>query len=392
MDFESIGNILSLHRGYDLTTKEMNDGTIPVAGSNGVIGFHDTSLVDSPAITVGRSGSVGKVHYYDTPIWPHNTSLYVDDFKGNNPMYIYYLLRLLDLEKLCDNSVVPSLNRNFVYPLKVPFIKGEKRQEKTIKILKIIDELIGLKRKENTILESLAKQIYDYWFVQFDFPNDEGKPYKSSGGKMVWNETLKREIPDGWSEAPLSSISSVENGATPSTLEEDNYGGKIGWITPKDLSNKRAKFFAKGERSITQKGYDSCSTTLLPAGSILMSSRAPIGLVAIASDEVCTNQGFKNIVPNEINDRFFLFYYIKKYMPFIEAMGNGTTFKEVSKDSLLSFPIMKVNNTNVYRKWVQIAKNIFEKQKKLEMETDELQSLRDYLLPLLMNGQVTIKD
>lgn len=79
-------------------------------------------------------------------------------------------------------------------------------------------------------------------------------------------------------------------------------------------------------------------------------------------------------------------------MPFIEAMGNGTTFKEVSKDSLLSFPIMKVNNTNVYRKWVQIAKNIFEKQKKLEMETDELQSLRDYLLPLLMNGQITIKD
>lgn len=265
-------------------------------------------------------------------------------------------------------------------------------QKSDISILTSIDEKIALNRKINIELESLAKEIYDYWFVQFDFPNENGEPYKSSGGKMVWNETLKREIPDGWSETPLSEISKVENGATPSTLEDDNYGGNISWITPKDLSDKMTKFFSKGERSITQKGYDSCSTTKIPAGSILMSSRAPIGLVAIASDEVCTNQGFKNIVPEDMDDRFYIYYYIRMYMPFIEALGSGTTFKEVSKDSMLSFPILKVNNDKVYRQWVSIADNIFGKQNMLEIEIDELQSFRSYLLPLLMNGQIIIKE
>lgn len=265
-------------------------------------------------------------------------------------------------------------------------------QKSDISILTSIDEKIALNRKINIELESLAKKIYDYWFVQFDFPNEEGKPYKSSGGKMVWNEILKREIPDGWSETPLSEISKVENGATPSTLEDDNYGGNVSWITPKDLSDKMTKFFSKGERSITQKGYDSCSTTKIPAGSILMSSRAPIGLVAIASDEVCTNQGFKNIVPEDMDDRFYIYYYIRMYMPFIEALGSGTTFKEVSKDSMLSFPILKVNNDKVYRQWVSIADNIFGKQNMLEIEIDELQSFRSYLLPLLMNGQIIIKE
>lgn len=312
--------------------------------------------------------------------------------EGWNPFYVFSYLQFLYNEGVFFNfegktSGLKNLQMEQAFSsIDIP------EQKSDITILASIDEKIALNRKINVELEALAKVIYDYWFVQFDFPNKEGMPYKSSGGKMVWNETLKREIPEGWSDTPLSKIAKVENGATPSTLEDDNYGGDISWITPKDLSDKMTKFFSKGERSITQKGYYSCSTTKVPAGSILMSSRAPIGLVAIASDEVCTNQGFKNMVPEDMDDRFYLYYYIRMYMPFIEALGSGTTFKEVSKDSMLSFPILKVNNDEVYRRWVSTADNIFGKQNKLEKEIDELQSLRSYLLPLLMNGQIMIKD
>ena len=312
--------------------------------------------------------------------------------KGWNPFYVFSYLQFLYNEGIFFNfegktSGLKNLQMDQAFKsIDIP------EQKSDISILSSIDEKIALNRQINVELEALAKEIYDYWFVQFDFPNEEGKPYKSSGGKMVWNETLKKEIPEGWYDSTISNIAKVENGATPSTMEEDNYGGKICWITPKDLSDMKTKFISMGERTITQKGYDSCSTTLIPAGSILMSSRAPIGLVAIASNEVCTNQGFKNIIPENMDDSYYIYYYIKMYMPLIEALGSGTTFKEVSKDSMLSFSILKVNNNKVYRQWILTANRIFEKQNLLEKEIEELISLRTYLIPLLMNGQVTIKD
>ena len=124
----------------------------------------------------------------------------------------------------------------------------------------------------------MAKQLYDYWFVQFDFPDENGRPYKSSGGEMVWNEKLKRKIPASWENKNIEDIADVYNGATPSTINEQNYGGDIVWITPKDLSDQKQKFVYQGERNISQAGYNSCSTHLLPPNTILMSSRAPICL------------------------------------------------------------------------------------------------------------------
>ena len=236
----------------------------------------------------------------------------------------------------------------------------------------------------------MAKQLYDYWFVQFDFPNEEGKPYKSSGGKMVWNERLKKEIPFGWTVKNLVDYANIKNGATPSTANETNYGGGIVWITPKDLSDQQSKFVFQGKRNITQKGYASCSTSLLPVDSVLLSSRAPIGLVSIAKHKLCTNQGFKNLVPYNIKDSLYLYYYIKHHAKQIEQLGTGTTFKEVSRDDLCKFPILDVNGLPVYEEWVYLMKGISDKQFALTKEIAELTKQRDELLPLLMNGQVSV--
>ena len=242
----------------------------------------------------------------------------------------------------------------------------------------------------NDNLEAMAKQLYDYWFVQFDFPNEEGKPYKSSGGAMVYNERLKREIPIGWEVENLIDFAEIKNGATPSTADEANYGGDIVWITPKDLSDQQSKFVYQGERNITKQGFDSCSTSMLPTNSVLMSSRAPIGLVSIAKHEVCTNQGFKSFIPKSISDSIYLYYYLKHHIKQIEQLGTGTTFKEVSRDDLCKFPILTIGAQNIYVQWIELQNGIADKQLALTKEIAALTKQRDELLPLLMNGQASI--
>ena len=240
----------------------------------------------------------------------------------------------------------------------------------------------------NRNLEAMARQLYDYWFVQFDFPDENGRPYKSSGGKMVYNERLKRDIPTSWIVKKMIDFAEIKNGATPSTANEANYGGDIVWITPKDLSDQKSKFVYYGERNITREGFDSCSTSMLPVDSVLMSSRAPIGLVSIAKCELCTNQGFKNFVPHDLNDSIYLYYYIRHHIKQLEQLGSGTTFKEVSREDLCKFPILIISDNIVYTKWTILQKIIANKQFVLTKEIEALTKQRDELLPLLMNGQV----
>ena len=242
----------------------------------------------------------------------------------------------------------------------------------------------------NDNLEKIAKLLYDYWFVQFDFPDENGRPYKSSGGAMTYNKRLKREIPIDWQVKNLIDFAEIKNGATPSTTDDANYGGDIVWVTPKDLSDQQSKFVYQGERNITQQGFNSCSTSMLPINSVLMSSRAPIGLVSIAKHNVCTNQGFKSFIPKDMEDSIFLYYYIKHHIKQIEQLGSGTTFKEVSRDDLCKFPILIVGAKDAYKQWIELQNGIADKQLILKKEIAALTKLRNELLPLLMNGQASV--
>ena len=271
----------------------------------------------------------------------------------------------------------------------IVWIPELEEQKRIGKLLRTIDLKIELNRQLNHNLEAMAKQLYDYWFVQFDFPDENGKPYKSSGGKMVWDKRLKREIPLLWKAKIVEEVADVYNGATPSTVNELNYGGDIVWITPKDLSDQKQKFVYQGERNISQVGYDSCSTHLLPSNTILMSSRAPIGLLAIAKTELCTNQGFKSFVSKSKNIATYLYYYLQYHITQIEQLGTGTTFKEVSREDILKFPMLKPSD-NVLDLWEEIVSALNDRQLEIQKENENLTKQRDELLPLLMNGQVSV--
>lgn len=165
-----------------------------------------------------------------------------------------------------------------------------------------------------------------------------------------------------WIERKISDIGTVVGGATPSTKKPENYeNGKIAWITPKDLSTFTGRYIERGERNITEVGLKSCSTQLLPRNTVLFSSRAPIGYVAIAANEVCTNQGFKSVVPNENTDPLFLFYLLKYNKDKIEGMGSGTTFKEVSGTTMKNILVNVPTDKGVQEKIAAILGSIDDK-------------------------------
>ena len=250
-------------------------------------------------------------------------------------------------------------------------------QKKIGDMLSDFDKRIENLRAQNRVLEQTAKTIYDYTFLQ------------CVGHQTTYNKTLNRNIPTNWEVKNMSELAEVVNGATPSTAEEGNFDGDIVWITPKDLSDQKSKFVYFGERTITQKGYDSCSTTLVPVNSILMSSRAPIGLVSIAKCELCTNQGFKTFVPKSEDYTEYLYYYLLTNMKKIEQLGSGTTFKEVSRGSLTSFPVI-VPDKKTLDAFNSSIKPLFEKQLVNTKQIEALTTQRNTLLPLLMTGQIEV--
>lgn len=165
-----------------------------------------------------------------------------------------------------------------------------------------------------------------------------------------------------WIECKISDIGTVVGGATPSTKKPENYeNGTIAWITPKDLSTFTGRYIQRGERNITGVGLKSCSTQLLPKDTVLFSSRAPIGYVAIATNEVCTNQGFKSVVPNENTDPLFLYYLLKYNKDKIEGMGSGTTFKEVSGNIMKNIVVSVPTDKKVQKRISSILGSIDDK-------------------------------
>ena len=273
-----------------------------------------------------------------------------------------------------------------------PVLDFNQNSKLLTRLISFLDEKIIINNRINAELEAMAKTLYDYWFVQFDFPNEEGKPYKSSGGKMVYNTTLKREIPVMFSEGVLDNLGQIVGGSTPDTKDCDNFCIKgVPWITPNDLSNNQGnKYILKGEKNVSDKGIKSASLKKYPLGTVLLTSRAPIGYMAIARKEFTTNQGFKSFIPNKGYPTDFVYFTIKNSLSIIIQFASGSTFKEISTTVLKTVPIV-LPPLHIVKDFTNKIYSLTKKQNILEQECSELRNLRDWLLPMLMNGQVTVK-
>ena len=302
--------------------------------------------------------------------------------------YVYYWLcaNYTELASLANGGAQQNLNAQQIkeFEISLPSLEEQRRISG---ILGAIDDKIENNRRININLELQAQALYKQWFVDFEFPNEEGKPYKSSGGKMVDSEL--GPIPEGWRVGKLEDMGTIVGGGTPSKAKQEYYTSNgIAWITPKDLSITHAKFTAKGEVDITDIGYANSSAKMMPRGSILFSSRAPIGYISIAKNDICTNQGFKSVVPNN-GCTAFVYYFLLSNTENIESKATGSTFKEASGALMKSLELVIPSN-DILEKFEKIMSPIFESQEKFEAENEILATLRDTLLPKLMNGEIKL--
>jgi len=310
------------------------------------------------------------------------------DSEKVDSIYLLYVIQSEFVQKQIKQS---EKTGSIVSNLRIPDLKNilipvTKHQQKIAAVLSSLDSKIELNNKINAELEAMAKTLYDYWFVQFDFPDKDGKPYKTSGSKMVWNDELKREIPDGWEVGKIGSVFNTYLGGTPSTSVPEYWdNGTISWLNSGEIANFP---IIDSELKITKAAIGNSATTLLPKGSVLLSITRHLRPSVLAVD-ACANQSVVGIKEKEDFRYYYLYPYLQNEIPRLNTMRSGAQQphinKEIVDESLIVIPnssILKMYNSKVAHTYEFIMNNAFQNQ--------TLSELRDWLLPMLMNGQVTV--
>ena len=377
-----LSQLLEIKNGKD--HKELPNGDYPVFGSGGVMRYVNEYLYDKASILLPRKGSLNNIQYCDVPFWTVDTLYYTEvNEKIACPYYLYNYLCLLDLSGLDTGTGVPSMTFDSYYNIKVllPEIEEQKR---VASVLQNLDHKIALNRQINDNLEAMAKQLYDYWFVQFDFPNEEGKPYKSSGGAMVWNEKLKREIPQGWHCGTLLDIAEYTNGlACQKYRPTDN--NKLPVIKIKEMHN--------GLSADTEwVKADIPDDVKVLNGDVLFSWSASLEVMLWAYGNGGLNQHIFKVTSKNGYPRSFYFYQLIHYVGVFKQMAEArkTTMGHITQDHLRQSTIALPPNVEIANKLEEKLCPIFGEIVKNNQEIMTLTKQRDELLPLLMNGQASV--
>jgi len=399
-----LGEVFTLQRGFDITKKEQTDGPYPVVSSGGVASYHNAYKVRGPGVVIGRKGTLGKAFYLDEAYWPHDTTLWIKDFKGNHPKFLYYFLKELPLERLDSGSANPTLNRKFVHLIE-SYIPNADSQKSIADFLSLLDKKIELNNKINTELEAMAKLIYDYWLVQYDFPNANGKPYKSSGGKMVYNEALKREIPEGWEVNFLIDwIKTDKTGDWGKESELGNYTLQVDCIRGADINGLNGRGKVKSpNRFILEKNKHKLLSPFdlvveISGGSPTQSTGrltflTPELFERFENPLICSN--FCKAISLKDTNYFYNFVYqwdaIYSNGVLFGWEGKTSGIKNLLFDSFVSSHRVCHPPGYLVQEFSKLIAPIQQKRQKSLKENSELESLRDWLLPMLMNGQVRVK-
>lgn len=268
------------------------------------------------------------------------------------------------------------------------FVPPLSEQKKIASVLSALDDKIALNKKMNQKLEAMAKRLYDYWFVQYDFPDKNGHPYKTTGGPMTYNPTLKREIPAGWEVSNICPLMEILPGGTPSKAKPEYWNGDIPFFGPTDYCGD--VFQLSTEEHITENGLNNCASALYPPKTIFITARGSVGKLIVCGKPMAMNQSCYALKPFDLEKYEYLFYLTKQLIEQLKKKGSGSVFKSINTlDIEQSF--MSIAPNEIIELYCKKVKSIFERIKSNTVEIAKLTKLRDKLLPLLMNGQVEVK-
>lgn len=331
----------------------------------------NTYAFNTEAIILAGNNAEGNFHiqYYEGKFNAYQRTYVIEscDASRVNLRYLYYALKMClhHFKQISQGTATKFLTAKILNGFELPIPTIEK-QNKIASLLGNLDKKIESNEIINKNLEQQAQAYFNELFVVNAVPT--------------------------WSECTLSDIGTIVAGGTPSKSKPEFYAKQeIAWITPKDLAVDKSKFISRGANDISELGFSKSSATKMPAGTVLFSSRAPIGYIAIAQNEVTTNQGFKSVVPNENIGTAYVYFLLKNLLPTIEGMASGSTFKEISGTGMKSVPTIMPDMSTIQRFNI-FCEPIFKEQEVLEAENHRLSILRDSLLPKLMSGELDISD
>lgn len=329
-------------------------------------------IVEAGDIVLSIVGTIGLVAIVGESLHKANLTencVKLTQLDGVDRDYLYYFLKSglgqAEIAKGTVGAVQAKLPIKNIQDIDV-VLPDISTQQKISSILRSIDNKIDNNRKINDNLEQQAQSYFQELFI--DNVNPE------------------------WTTGTISDFGAVVGGSTPSKAKPEYYTESgIAWITPKDLSINKSKFISHGENDITDLGLKNSSATIMPEGTVLFSSRAPIGYIAIAADEVTTNQGFKSVVPKQEIGTPFVYFFLKHNLPVIEGMASGSTFKEVSGSTMKNIPAV-IPDAETLARFNDFCTPIFLQQRVLEEQNQTLAELRDNLLAKLMSGEIDVSD
>ena len=359
------------HKRVPLSSMDRSkrQGNYPYYGASGIVDHIDGYIFDGDFVLISEDGE--NLRTRKTPIafkasgkfWVNNHAHIVKCKENYLSDIVVYYLKNTDLNEFISGAVQPKLNKASL--TSIPFYLPEDKQEqRTIAtILSSLDDKIDLLHRQNQTLEAMAETLFRQWFVE--------------------------EAQEDWEEGKLDDVISVKGGTTPSTSIAEFWDGNIYWTTPRDLSNHNSVFMFTTARKITEKGLSQIGPGLLPVGTVLLSSRAPIGYLAITEVPLAINQGYIAIICNKIISNYFMYLWCKSNMEYIKNSGNGSVFQEISKSVFKEMSIT-IPPEAMLKKFDEEIESTFLKIKTNQFQIQTLETLRDTLLPKLMSGEVRV--
>lgn len=422
----SLGDIIELKRGYDLPKDKRTTGHFPIVSSAGVSDFHSVAMVKGPGVITGRYGTIGEVFYTNEDYWPLNTTLYVRDFKGNDPRFISYFLKTLDFDSYSDKGAVPGVNRNHLHLAKV-CIPGIETQKAIAKVLSGLDSKINLNQRINQTLETMAQVIFKSWFVDFDpvkakiaaieegtdplraaMSAISGKPdaelealpleqYEqlaaiASMFPDEMDESAMMDIPKGWAIQSADSLTEVGIGKTPPRKEPQWFTegqGDWRWVSIRDMGASGV-FQQRASEYLTSEAVGRFNVRVVPDRTVLLSFKLTIGRVAITDGPMVTNEAIAHFkLPNEAAvSSEYLYLYLKGFD--FSTLGSTSSIADaVNSKTIREMPIT-VASRDLIDRFTKSVAPLFEEIRNRQNEISSLGATSDALLPKLLSGEIEV--
>ena len=389
-----LGDVVRLRRGHDLPKRVRVAGSYPIVSSSGITDSHAKAKVQGPGVIIGRYGTLGKVHFVNGDYWPLNTTLYVEDFKGNVPRYVGYLLETIDVSPFADKAAVPGLNRNHLHESEIPFAADPGSQRAIAHVLGTLDDKIELNRRMNETLEATAMALFKSWFVDF-----EPVRAKMEGRDPRLPESIANLFPDalddqgrpsGWMWQRLDRLFDVSIGRTPPRKERHHFvQGGMGetWLSIKTMGAIQT-FATASDEDLTPCAVERFRVPLIPAGTVMVSFKLTVGRVAIAARTMYSNEAIAHLRARTDTPvaTAFTYCYMKEFD--YDTLGSTSSIATAVNSKSIKAIEMLVPQAATHAAFEAVAQPLFERILQVTRQTEALKAIRDALLPKLISGEI----